>query len=377
MQAVLTRDSEPGVRNLFVALLVALLVHALAFALLFVVRRGGAPEVSLPPLLDVDVVSLPPPAPVAKPQPVPPAAAAEPAPAKEEAAPPPVEIPDRQIVSPPDAGKEEEPKNARFLSDRNNTVEQQTVRKGEPEPGSVREPAPPAPPPAPARQQAARPKAPAPARPAARVEAAPKQMARAPAPSLDQLLPSASQIAREQYAESGGQDQAVAQRPSTEQRDVMRYADALASTGGRRGTMDFLPDVREGDVTLLNTKAELFAPFVRRVAQRVFQSQIITLRREMPRIGVSTTEAASVEAIMDRQGKLVSVRVTDQSGTSTVSVDRHLQRACQQAFFDLNPPSGAEANDGHIHFVFRTQVQVVATPQGMRNYGAVLMAGLL
>jgi hypothetical protein len=184
-------------------------------------------------------------------------------------------------------------------------------------------------------------------------------------------------MALEGYADSGSPEESAKKPSTTERRDVMRYADAFAPAGGRRGTMDFLPDVREGDVTLLNTKAELFAPFVRRVAQRVFQNQIITLRRDVPRIGVSTTESAAVEAIMNRQGKLISVRVTEQSGTSTVSVDRHLQRACQQAFFDLNPPPGAESNDGHIHFVFRTEVQVVATPQGLRNYGAVLMAGLL
>lgn len=371
MQAVLTRNSGPGTRDPLIALVVSLIVHVIAFALLLLLRTGGTPDAALPPLLDVDVVSLPPPAPVAKVQPPPPAVAPAP---QEEPAPPAIPIPERQIVSPPDEGKEEEPKNARFLSDRNNTVQQQTVRKGEPEPGSARAPAPPAPAPAPARAQPARPKVQPAAPPAAR-EAAPKQMARAP--SLDQLLPSASQIAREGYADTGGPDQ-VAPKPSQdERRDVMRYADALASNSGRRGTMDFLPDVREGDVTLLNTKAELFAPFVRRVAQRVFQSQIITLRRDVPRIGVTTTESAAVEAVMNRQGALVSVRITEQSGTSTVSVDRHLQRACQQAFFDLNPPSGAESNDGNIHFVFRTQVQVVATPQGMRNYGAVLMAGLM
>ena len=41
-----------------------------------------------------------------------------------------------------------------------------------------------------------------------------------------------------------------------------------------------------GDITLLNTKAELFAPFVRRVALRVFQNLLISLRRELQRLGV-------------------------------------------------------------------------------------------
>lgn len=368
MQAALTRDTGPGTRDIFVALVVSLLVHLMAFAVLVGLRQGGSPMPDIPPLLDVDVVTLPPSAPIAKPQPVP-----APAPAKEEAAPPPITLPDRQIVSPPDAGKEEAPKDARFLSDRDNTVKEQMVSKGQPEPGSAREPAPAAPPPAPPRERPAQAKPRSAPQPAAR-EAAPRQMARAP--SLDQLLPSASQMAREGYADSG--DSAEPEKPSqAERRDVMRYADAFAPSNGPRGTMDFLPDVRAGDVTLLNTKAEKFAPFVRRVAMRVFQSQIINLRRDIPQLGVTTSESAAVEAVMNRKGTLLSVRVTEQSATSTISIDRHLQRACQQAFFDSNPPDGAQSSDGNIHFVFRTEVQVVATPQGLRNYGAVLMAGLM
>jgi hypothetical protein len=67
-------------------------------------------------------------------------------------------------------------------------------------------------------------------------------------------------MAREGYTDSGSRAENEVKPSTTERRDVMRYADAFAPPGGRRGTMDFLPDVREGDVTLLNTKAELFAP---------------------------------------------------------------------------------------------------------------------
>jgi hypothetical protein len=278
-----------------------------------------------------------------------------------------VVLPERQIVSPPDEGTHEPPKATRFLSDRDNTVKEEMVRRGQPESGSRQAPA--RPPEAAAREKRSRAEV---ARPASR-DAAPAHVARVP--GLDQLLPSASQMAREGFVDPSEARGADDDRKV--ERDVMRYADAFVPSGGRRGTMDFLPDVREGDVTLLNTKAELFAPFVRRVAQRVFQSQIITLRRDVPRVGVTTMEAAAVEAIMSRRGELVAVRVTEQSATSTISLDRHLQRACQQAFFDFNPPPGAESSDGNIHFVFRTEVQVVATPQGMRNYGAILMAGLM
>jgi hypothetical protein len=349
------------------AFFVSLMLHAGVVALLGLSRQLGGTIPEVEPLLDVDLVSLAPP-PMAVPRLPPPApvpeAAPEPAPA--------ITLPNAQIVVPPDAGKAEPPKETRLLSDRDNTVEQQMVRRGEPDAGPdapqaepVEAPAGPAPP------------AKAPSRPdtAMTKGGAPPQMAKVP--GLDALLPSASQLVREGYSGAGLEEPSrESDSAAQEKRNVLRYTDAARTGSGRRGTFDFLPDVREGDVTLLNTKAEMFAPFVRRVAQRVFQNQIISLRRELSRVAASSQETVSVEAIMNRRGQLVSVRVTDQSATSTASLDRHLLRACQHAFFDLNPPPDAVSADGNIHFVFRTEVQIVAGPAGA-NYGALLMAGLL
>jgi hypothetical protein len=44
-------------------------------------------------------------------------------------------IPERQIVSPPDAGEEKEPEKTHLLSDRNNTVKEEMVHKAEPAAG--------------------------------------------------------------------------------------------------------------------------------------------------------------------------------------------------------------------------------------------------
>lgn len=344
------------------ALLLSLLLHAGVIALLGLSRQPYSAR-QLDAFLDVDVVSLPPPAAPQPPRALAPEKAPEPAPARR--------LPDAQIVVPPDAGQEEPPKETRLLSDRDNTVEQQMVRRGDPDAG-FEAPRPEASQPPARRARAAK----APGRPetTATSPAAPPAMA---VPGLDALLPSASQLAREGYGGSGSEEASEeSSLPLQERRDMLRYADAGRAAAGRRGTFDFLPDVREGDVTLLNTKAEMFAPFVRRVAQRVFQNQIISLRRELSRVASSAQEAVSVEAIMNRRGQLVSVRVTEQSTTSTASLDRHLLRACQQAFFDLNPPLDAVSADGNIHFIFRTEVQIVAGPAGA-SYGALLMAGLL
>ena len=347
------------------ALLLSMLLHVAALSLIGLVRQVGPSAPVLPALLDVDVLTLPPPAPAVPAPPPAPPAVAPPAPA-----PPPPVLPKAQIVSPPEAGKEAPPKDTRFLSDRDVTVEQQTVRRGEggteaaPEPPKARAEAR-------ANRSATTKRESEPPQAGGAVASPPRLAA---VPGLDELLPTAGQLAREGYGEPVEDDAPAVENDQTERRDVLRFADA--GRAGRRGTLDFIPDVREGDITLLNTKAERFAPFVRRVAQRVFQTQVISLRRDLPRAAVSAQESVTVEAIMNRRGNLVSVQITDRSATNSTALDRHLQRACHQAFFDLNPPAGAEAADGNIHFLFRTQIEVFIAPNGV-SYGGLLMAGLL
>jgi hypothetical protein len=45
-----------------------------------------------------------------------------------------------------------------------------------------------------------------------------------------------------------------------------------------------------------------------------------------------------------------------------------LHEACNEAFFDRNPPPGAVAEDGNIHFVMQTVVQTFPTA-GQRGVG--------
>ena len=86
--------------------------------------------------------------------------------------------------------------------------------------------------------------------------------------------------------------------------DLLRHGDPWRSGSTRGGSLDFLPSVREGDITMLNTKAEQFAPFVRRVAVRVFENFRILLRRSIDaRSAESVEEFATIEAIMDKQGQ--------------------------------------------------------------------------
>lgn len=141
--------------------------------------------------------------------------------------------------------------------------------------------------------------------------------------------------------------------------------------------MDFLPDVREGDVTLLNTKAERYAPFVRRVATRVFQLQVISLRREAARFRRAGEEEVAVEAVMTSTGNLLSLTLRERSAVLGLDLERHLRDACVAGFFDPNPPRGVELADGNIHFLFRTRVRLYPTPDGRLAGQALFQAGLL
>ena len=323
-------------------------------------RRQAAKPVPKPP---PQVAAKPPEA--AKPieEPAPQAPAPEPPQRK-------LPLPEQQIVSPPDAGKNEAPPETRLLSDRDNRVDQQTVKKGNPAPGeeSPGEKIPPV-------AKAAKQGKPAPRRGGGNEHPPPPRVASLP--GLDRLMPDALRLAEESYgkpADEAGEQLAQVDPP---RRMQPRGSDGLMiPSSGPVGTLDFLPDVREGDITLLNTKAEVFAPFVRRVAIRVFQNFWISLKRDLVGSPLSTTETVEAEAVMDRNGEMIGFNINQRSSRISLASDRRLQQACNDGFFDRNPPPGARAKDGQIHFVFRTAVQSQPSPRGTA-YWVQLEAGLL
>lgn len=313
----------------------------------------------------------PPPPPPADAQSPPPDAAepVEPPPEAEQAEPPPeleIPLPEQQIVSMPDAGEEKPPEDTRFLSDRDNTVEQQTVKQGEPAPSqdengddvAAAEPE--------ADDTAGDTEMAAADRPDKAAQAANQPAEDAGARSagdgeaahpldLASLLPDALKLAAQQAESNDAPEQEAGGAP--EKRNRPRKAAAWQPTTTLRGTLDHLPDVRAGHVTLLNTKAEIFAPFVRRVMLRVFQNMMIFLRRAGPSLRPGVREQIEAEAIMSPEGRMIGLRITQQSTSRSIGLDRMLTDACNEAFFDRNPPPGAAAPDGNIHFVLQTMVQ--------------------
>jgi hypothetical protein len=354
-----------------------LLSLALHVAVLVLLRTEALPRIDVLATPAIPVKILPARAP--KPVPVKPKAAPAAPPQESKAPEPPpkpepepqkppeqkIPLPEQQIVSPPEGGVEKPPEQTRFLSDRDTTVEKEMVRHGEPLPGEEGPPERPEP----------RPKRGSEPKPAVE-KRKPEPVQVASLPRLEQLLPSAVEIADAELEREREQDQGKPEAEREARRP--RGSDVPFPAADVYGTLDFLPDVQSGHITLLNTKAELFAPFVRRVALRVFQNLLISLRRELSRFGQSTEEIVTLEAIMSPKGDLVATEVTQHSPNLSLGSDRLLQQACRQGFFDRNPPPGAEAADGNIHFVIRTRVLAMAGPnQAHYGYRVAFQAGLL
>lgn len=340
---------RPAGRPLLIAILASLVLHVAALVLVHF-PDGGAVADEAP----IEIALLPPESSLAKPpaqRPAPPRAA------------------EPQMVSPPDVTNDRPPDQARFESDRDNTVLKETVNPGVPHPAAAAAPPPPQPP---ARKAAPAPdRARAPARDDdEQEETAKSKQARRAAPALDELFAPTDELVRAQRetdrVAEGDATKGDAESPAAAGRRRLALAvPPIApewSLPGRRGTFDYLPDIARGDVTLLNTKANVFAPFVRRVGERVFQHLVIRQRSlELQQI-LSAHDAVQMRVVLDARGKLKSVRVESNSGSA--SMDDTLSEALNTAAFDNNPPPAAANRAGEFEFVFAAQLRTFEAGQG-------------
>ena len=153
-------------------------------------------------------------------------------------------------------------------------------------------------------------------------------------------------------------------------------AENLLALPGPIGTPDVLPDIRQGNLTFLNAKANRFAPFVRRVALRVFQHLIIFQRKNLQiNDVVAASNLSTIEAKIDTQGNLKKLIIQTRSGS--YAVDEALLRACENGAWDENPPPEAIAEDGMIHFIFRSDIDAQYDDLGLRAILTTLQVGLV
>jgi len=316
---------QSGRRPFALAIAVSALLHVLAFLLLPVPEGGAVPE---PAPLEVALL---------RPEPPPPPAAKPPAP--------------RQMVAPPDQINDRPPEHPHFESDRDNEVVQETVHNGVPNP-APEVPPPPAPPRAPS----------APAHPAPPRQRTVERRPAEPAPKAERavnasdLFASTDELVHEQQQAQRAAAANEAQQIAANRRLALAVPPVAPEwmLPGERGTLDHLPDIQRGSVTLLNTKANVFSPFVRRVGERVFQHLIIRQRRLDIQQILNAQRPVELRVLLDSKGRLKSVQIEGQSGSATM--DDTLSDAVNTAAFDNNPPPAAANANGDFEFVFQAQL---------------------
>ena len=142
----------------------------------------------------------------------------------------------------------------------------------------------------------------------------------------------------------------------------------------RPGVSDMLFQVPDGEITVLNEKADQFAVFVRRVANQVFGVLKRSSWGNLPASEVdSIQEFAKVRAILSPQGKFLSVELLDRSGSSLF--DSLLKDAAAKGASDQNPPREAVASDGNYHFLFLARTWSRRAPSGEQRW-LILGTGL-
>jgi len=111
---------------------------------------------------------------------------------------------------------------------------------------------------------------------------------------------------------------------------------------------DYLPDIEKGIATQLNADEFLWAGFLNRVKRMVSFYANQTLQNARPEVPVTKMAYdLTVDAMLDPEGELVSVKVTEASGIP--AFDEAILEAWKLAAPFPNPPPGMVEEDGYIH----------------------------
>lgn len=276
-----------------------------------------------------------------------------------------------QMVTPPEQQPVSEPNpETRYLSDENFSTEKEQIRRGDdPNAGPVQGTqrgavvvAPPSrvqkPQTPPAKPREARQEKPPGKEAAAQPGPKPPPQELSKAPLRNLLLDDKTLLEKfstdPKPAEQRDRNPLGANRSPGNYEAFSRPQGSGAALIGFSGSNDYLPHLPDGDITLLNTKANRFAVFVRRVATQVFAE----MRRsgwENLRAGDinQITDYTEVRAVLSPDGKLLRIKIESSSGST--KFDSVLQGAVKTGAQDPNPPAEAKAEDGNFHFIFKSK----------------------
>jgi len=146
-----------------------------------------------------------------------------------------------------------------------------------------------------------------------------------------------------------------------------------AGTGARfvdpsTGISNYLPDLPDGDLTMLNAKAHKYAVFIQRVALRVFAALRRTGWTTLPMQSINAIQREAIVLVsMSKEGKILKIETPQASGSAPF--DKSLEQAAQSAS-DPNPPASAADASGTIILEFHAQTWARIEPgarSGMRE----------
>lgn len=216
----------------------------------------------------------------------------------------------QQVVNPSDINNQEMPKDESFLSDNNNVAKEQIINRG---------------------------------------DGGNNGKAQEDKPFIQKAVKNNSNktISQEQNKLDSGSKKEQTQAYNN-------IANALGAIG-TRGSPDAISNIKDGDITLLNTKASKHAVFVRRVAIQVFNklkasSWNSLSYREIKNLNIP----ALVTAILNKDGSLKKVIINKESNSNRFN--NTIKEAVKYGANDPHPPISALATDGKFHFVFQSQI---------------------
>jgi hypothetical protein len=276
----------------------------------------------------------------------------------------------QQIVSPSDVKSVKPPENTNRLSDEDSIATKEQIKRGDNGglPGKPSE--------KPGEKSAPQPEAKAVQQPPQKQPNAQKERSQEKPPPMPpkepaQKAPATKHLAlkdlkldnatlAERYGATAPKEPPQKQPVETKQTNLSNYSAFSRPPGsgaaflGTAGFSDHLPNLPDGDITLLNAKANTYAGFVRRVAVQVF-AQLRTQGWERLSRGeiAQLHDFTTVEAILSPDGKFMTMNLLDGSGSS--AFDAVVKLSVTSGAQDPNPPEGARAADGKIHFIFKAR----------------------
>ncbi len=269
-----------------------------------------------------------------------------------------VPIKTNQIVTPSDIKTNIEPVETNLRSDVDTSFEKQTIKKGQNPPG-------------PAKQEIKKEvkKIAQPEKKIIERNQTNKKL------DVNNLLLNQSELINEENQLAKNKEVEAKKTEESRNKDLISKFGSAGSFSGNGGSSDYLPDVLEGDLTLLNAKADRFSVFVRRVALKVFDALKSSNWSDDPQLsrGIQTDQITII-AVLDQKGKFISAQINESSGLKIF--DGSVLAAVRKGAWDQNPPPQAKSSDGTIRFIFQSKAWVRGGGTGRARQWILLGTGL-